>query len=156
MQARCLANLATAPFPSILKEGVSAVYHAFGILQDDARPTGRASAFKVSHHGSASGDAPEVWQRRTPTLRQQPPRFVRPARTVPWSARFGQPGSGYVVRLRQVPLDCDARLLRPRNGRSSCSVRRVISGITSRLACNGLACAGPVGAIAGSRSGTPW
>ena len=33
------------------------------ILQDDARPTGTASAFKVSHHGSESGDAPEVWQR---------------------------------------------------------------------------------------------
>lgn len=33
------------------------------ILQDDARPTGTASAFKVPHHGAASGDAPEVWQR---------------------------------------------------------------------------------------------
>ena len=33
------------------------------ILQDDARPTGTASAFKVSHHGAASGDVPEVWQR---------------------------------------------------------------------------------------------
>lgn len=32
------------------------------ILQDNARPTGRASAFKLSHHGSASGDPPEVWQ----------------------------------------------------------------------------------------------
>ena len=33
------------------------------ILQDDARPTGTASAYKVSHHGSESGDAAEVWQR---------------------------------------------------------------------------------------------
>ena len=30
------------------------------ILQDDARPTGRASAFKIPHHGSVSSDAPEV------------------------------------------------------------------------------------------------
>ena len=31
------------------------------ILQDEARPSGTASAFKVSHHGSASGDEPAVW-----------------------------------------------------------------------------------------------
>ena len=33
------------------------------ILHDDARPTGAASAFKVPHHGSDSGDAAEVWHR---------------------------------------------------------------------------------------------
>ena len=33
------------------------------ILQDDGLPTGTASAFKVSHHGSESGDAAGIWQR---------------------------------------------------------------------------------------------
>ena len=33
------------------------------ILQDEARPSGTASAFKVPHHGSESGDEPAVWQR---------------------------------------------------------------------------------------------
>ena len=33
------------------------------ILQDDALPTETASVFKVSHHGSESGDAAGIWQR---------------------------------------------------------------------------------------------
>ena len=33
------------------------------ILQDEMRPSGRASAYKLPHHGSESGDEPEVWQR---------------------------------------------------------------------------------------------
>ena len=33
------------------------------VLQSAARPAGRASAFKIPHHGSANADAPEVWAR---------------------------------------------------------------------------------------------
>ena len=33
------------------------------ILQQTARPTGAASAFKVPHHGSANADEPGVWER---------------------------------------------------------------------------------------------
>lgn len=33
------------------------------ILQQKARPAGRASAFKVPHHGSANADEPGVWER---------------------------------------------------------------------------------------------
>ena len=32
------------------------------ILQSAARPTGKASAFKIPHHGSANADEPGVWQ----------------------------------------------------------------------------------------------
>ena len=32
------------------------------ILQGGMRPPGKASAFKIPHHGSASADVPEVWQ----------------------------------------------------------------------------------------------
>jgi len=33
------------------------------ILNSTVRPTGRASVFKVPHHGSANADEPEVWER---------------------------------------------------------------------------------------------
>ncbi len=33
------------------------------ILQDEERPRGRASVFKVPHHGSANADLPKVWHR---------------------------------------------------------------------------------------------
>ena len=32
------------------------------ILRSEARPRGKASAFKIPHHGSGSADAPKVWQ----------------------------------------------------------------------------------------------
>ena len=32
------------------------------ILNSTTRPTGRASVFKIPHHGSANGDDPEVWR----------------------------------------------------------------------------------------------
>lgn len=32
------------------------------VLSDPAKPTGRASVFKVPHHGSGNADAPEVWE----------------------------------------------------------------------------------------------
>ena len=32
------------------------------VLGDRTRPTGRASVFKVPHHGSGNADAPEVWE----------------------------------------------------------------------------------------------
>ena len=32
------------------------------ILQNPARPNGRASAFKVPHHGSSNADEPDVWR----------------------------------------------------------------------------------------------
>lgn len=32
------------------------------VLGDRTRPTGRASVFKVPHHGSRNADAPEVWE----------------------------------------------------------------------------------------------
>ena len=33
------------------------------IVQDTTRPAGRASAFKVPHHGSSGADEPDVWER---------------------------------------------------------------------------------------------
>ncbi len=33
------------------------------ILQSVERPTGKASAFKIPHHGSENADVPEVWER---------------------------------------------------------------------------------------------
>ena len=47
------------------------------VLQDGARPTGKASVFKVAHHGSGSGDDERVW---TQMLLPQPYSVLTPWR----------------------------------------------------------------------------
>ena len=62
------------------------------IISERTRPPGRASVFKVPHHGSATADAPEVWRRM---LEPEPFAIV-----APWS-RGGKtlPTSEDVTRI---------------------------------------------------------
>lgn len=48
-----------------------------GILRSTTRPTGKASVFKIPHHGSANADTPKVWQ---DMLKPQPRAVLTPWR----------------------------------------------------------------------------